>query len=433
MGTGERGSLATGGESASDPRRELLQRIAASPAFQKSRRLRDFLIYVGERALTDPDNSVREHEVGVAVFGWTPGQDYSEDTVVRVQASQLRKKLQLYFATEGAGESLRIDIPRGSYMPVFFEREPEVDGLPGAPAAPGRDRHDRRLILGLGGLSVALFVCCAWLGASCLGLRHRLSDGLALRPNVERLWRQMFGSAGDAHVVLADSNLTILHDLMRRQMGLANYQRRQFSTEAERYIESPVLRDMALKVMNREYTHIGDAILVRQVALTAASVGLTTDIVFARDAGPGDFSGHNAILSGPRRANPWVELFEDRLNFRSEFDEEKRQSSLVNLAPQAGEASRYVATWNHEGFCHVAYLPNLDRTGSVLVISGTEMSASAAGAEFITSEDWVKQLYARLGLRAGQRIPHFEVLLRTQLVLSAAPRFELIAHRVIRP
>jgi len=57
-----------------------------------------------------------------------------------------------------------------------------------------------------------------------------------------------------------------------------------------------------------------------------------------------------------------------------------------------------------------------------------------AGAEFVTSERWVKELLSRLAVEEGDDpIPHFEVLLRAQLALGAVTSFEIVAHRAINP
>src|SRR5687768_5334827 len=98
-----------------DPRWELAERVAASPSFQRSKRVRDFLLFICRRALQDENAPIREAEIRTAVFGRSPDADDPEDTLVRVQASQLRKRLQVYFATEGAEERMVIEVPKGSY------------------------------------------------------------------------------------------------------------------------------------------------------------------------------------------------------------------------------------------------------------------------------------------------------------------------------
>jgi hypothetical protein len=113
--------------------RELLERIAASGPFQKSKRLRDLLLYLGERSLQSPHCTLREQEIGVKVFGRPPDYDTSHDTLVRVHVSQLRKKLQDYFRAEGRKEPLVIEIPKGSYVPLFRPRTETAETEPGAP------------------------------------------------------------------------------------------------------------------------------------------------------------------------------------------------------------------------------------------------------------------------------------------------------------
>src|SRR5581483_6621208 len=106
-----------------EERRALLQRVLWSRQIQKSARIRDFLSYVCERAIQEPDAEVHEQEIGLRVFGRTQGYDTTADNVVRVTASQARKKLDLYFSSDGASEPVILEIPKGQYTPIFRERE----------------------------------------------------------------------------------------------------------------------------------------------------------------------------------------------------------------------------------------------------------------------------------------------------------------------
>jgi hypothetical protein len=413
-----------------DSRWELVQRLASSLAFLKSRRLREFLLFVCERAIRDPENVVREQEIGVVVFGRPADFDPSEDTLVRVQASQLRKRLLQYFAAEGAAEPIVIEIPKGTYMPVFRPREaPVVEPAP-AEAPPPAKGVDWRLILGP--VVVLLAAACVWLFMQNRELHGRLNDGGEPRPSVDRLWKQMFGDR-HTYVVLSDGTLTMFEDLLHRQLSPTQYQRQQFKSMAEEQFTDPNTLDFARKLMNRQFTSMADVGLALRVTRLNAAHGIPTDVIFARGAATQHFKSHNAVLAGPRRANPWIELFEGKMNFRSRFDEEARMSHIDNVVPRPGEDKTYDVRWDRLGYCRVAYLPNLDMAGGVLILSGTDMSSTDAGAEFISSERWVQPLLATLGTTAEGTIPYFEVLLRAQLVLGAAPSFEPIAHRVIAP
>lgn len=98
-------------------RLDVVQRVASSPILKESKRLRELFLFLCERALHDPGMAIHEQEVGTEVFGRPADYDTSEDTLVRVHASRLRKKLQQYFSSEGLHEPIVIEIPKGGYPP----------------------------------------------------------------------------------------------------------------------------------------------------------------------------------------------------------------------------------------------------------------------------------------------------------------------------
>ncbi|MGC8793377.1 MAG: hypothetical protein ACP5U2_08300 [Bryobacteraceae bacterium] len=88
-----------------DPRWQLVLRVADSSAFAKAPVLREFLLYVCERALLG-ETEIKEQQIGCEVFGRPPGNNAAEDNIVRVRAREVRQRLERYFQTEGAGEPL---------------------------------------------------------------------------------------------------------------------------------------------------------------------------------------------------------------------------------------------------------------------------------------------------------------------------------------
>src|SRR5580693_8820417 len=102
-----------------DARWQLIERITASPAFQKSARLRDLLCFMAERSIHGQLQDLTEHQIGSTVFG--KAKDYSvvEDSSVRVHVRQLRLKLHEYFDGEGRGETSVVEIPKGAYTTLF--------------------------------------------------------------------------------------------------------------------------------------------------------------------------------------------------------------------------------------------------------------------------------------------------------------------------
>lgn len=89
------------------------RRILDSEGLRRSGRLRELLTYLLKRASAAPDSPIREQDIGSEVYGRRPDYDTSHDTIVRVQITQLRKKLERYYETEGAHDELILTIPRG--------------------------------------------------------------------------------------------------------------------------------------------------------------------------------------------------------------------------------------------------------------------------------------------------------------------------------
>ena len=102
---------------------------------------------------------------------------------------------------------------------------------------------------------------------------------------------------------------------------------------------------------------------------------------------------------------------------------------FVNRSPHAGEPTAFQAEWRRNGYCRVAYLPNPNHTGNVLLIYRSDVISTEAGGRYATSEGSLRQLRYKLGLKAGDSIPYFELLRRTQVVNNTVPWFELVAYR----
>jgi hypothetical protein len=407
--------------------RELLQRVAAAPRFQKSKRLRELLLYLGERGLQDPAYILREQEIGVDVFGRSADYDTSHDTLVRVQVSQLRKKLQEYFSEEGRDELLIIEIPKGNYAPVFRPRAELLETAPAAapylpPQTAPASAPKRRPTFWLGmGAGLLLMGLAWWLSGS---FRQP-----AVNRTVTDLWRQLFGNGQTTYAVLADVNLMIFENLIGRTIPVSEYETHEFDALAEQYIPDPAQRALAHEVVNRVATSVSDVLATREFGVVAASQRLPLNLLSARDSSSSLVSSQNTILLGSLRSNPWVSLFENQMNFQTDYQEKPAAVRFVNRSPLAGEAADYRAEWRRTGYCRVVFLSNPKRTGNVLVISGTDVISTEAGARFVTSEDSIRQLRQKLGLRPGELFPHFEVLLQTQVLNDSIPWFELVAYR----
>ncbi|HEX8812744.1 MAG TPA: hypothetical protein VF742_12205, partial [Terracidiphilus sp.] len=114
--------------------RRHVETILASSAFAGRKRTQDFLRLIVSHTLDGEYDSLRERMIGAEMFGRPVSYDTGSDSVVRVRASEVRKKLAQFYADSGSRQfPVRIELPSGSYLPRFHFDGPE--GEPGHESA----------------------------------------------------------------------------------------------------------------------------------------------------------------------------------------------------------------------------------------------------------------------------------------------------------
>ena len=119
-----------GGDVPPEAIREELTRVLNSHEFRTSKRSQDFLRYVVENTLQGHIDLLKERTIGIDVFGRSTSYEPSDDATVRVKAGDVRKRLGIYYAEQGARDPVRIELPAGTYVPEFRRAdhtEPPVD------------------------------------------------------------------------------------------------------------------------------------------------------------------------------------------------------------------------------------------------------------------------------------------------------------------
>ena len=156
--------------------REALIRVLASHEFRTSKRSQDFLRYIVEHTLNGQAEFLKERTIGIEVFGRTTDYDPSEDATVRVKASEVRKRLSLYYSDQGAHDRVRIELPLGSYVPEFRQAEiapapPEPSPAPEMPVMPLPP--PRRVTVHIGPRLLALAALLCLVAGGIVWLRTR--------------------------------------------------------------------------------------------------------------------------------------------------------------------------------------------------------------------------------------------------------------------
>jgi adenylate cyclase len=99
-----------------------LDEALSSPLFRKAERQSRFLRFVVDVALQSPEATIKEFDIAVAVYDRRPDYDPRTDPIVRVEAARLRARLREYYAVTPP-ERVRIDLPKGGYLPLFISVE----------------------------------------------------------------------------------------------------------------------------------------------------------------------------------------------------------------------------------------------------------------------------------------------------------------------
>jgi Tol biopolymer transport system component len=99
--------------------RSEVEKILASPRFTHSERLKRFLRFSVEEALAGRGENLKEYVLALAVFDKDASHDPGADPIVRVEARRLRARLKEYYESDGRADPIRIDIPKGAYVPLF--------------------------------------------------------------------------------------------------------------------------------------------------------------------------------------------------------------------------------------------------------------------------------------------------------------------------
>ena len=105
-----------------------LEQVLAGRAFQGAGRSGALLRFLIERTLAGQADQLKEYTVGAEALGRGAAFDPRSDSIVRVEVSRLRGRLDLYYATEGASDPVRILVPKGSYVPTFEMASPTSSG-----------------------------------------------------------------------------------------------------------------------------------------------------------------------------------------------------------------------------------------------------------------------------------------------------------------
>jgi hypothetical protein len=423
-----------GPELRADARWQLIERIIASPPFQKSARLRELLRFMAERSIRGEIQDLSEHRIGSAVFGKAEGYSVVEDSSVRVHVRQLRLKLHEYFDGEGREEPSIVEIPKGAYTTLFRPVEHRTSSNPAPPVAQQQ-------------IGAGLWIrVLPWVLAACF-----LTTTIVVwfsRPTIAKTpgppWplAALFNPPDKpVEVVVADVNYGMTRLVDEQPVTLERYLSPSYRSGEDLSNAHPTGREarMMKYLSGSLLTSYADLVVVDTLVRLSGSSRDWLAVRSARELRPRDLEAGNFVFVGSPSSNPWVSYFQDKLNFRE--GEGKVGESLKffqNAHPKPDEQATYQGLdftgSSGEDYATISLLPLANGRGSVLILQGLQQEGTEAAGLFLADANNRQKLQAALGFSGSPTQPiYFETLIRTKAVAGAPNATSIVATRVINP
>lgn len=377
-----------------------LDRMLRSRHFRNSRRYPAFLAHIVHHTLDGDLDSLKERILGIEVFKRPHDYDTGADPVVRITAGEVRKRIALYYHDEGTEQELRIELPPGSYVPVFLasaaapqESAAALWSVPAEPLAddhPHEPRPNRNLRKWLfTGISV-LIVLIAIAGFGGL---------LWLSSPVESMWRPFFGSPDPVLIVVGSPSSGTTVPMDSHSHVHLSFNDALALSDITGLLD---IHDQGYRVQTASVTSLDD-LRKRPVILISAFL------------------------------NPWSSRILDPLRFSL-----LRQKIADNGSTIVGSIIDHKnpgATWsfdftqpptvNTKDYAIVARL-NSDLTeGPVLIVAGLGAGGTESAGEFVSSPEYLKQV-SRIA-PANWRNKNLELVLEVPMVDGKAGHARIVA------
>ena len=413
----------------------LVARVADSELFQKAPRLREFLLYAAECTLENRLSEVREQVIAERVFSRRSDFQGTQDSIVRAEARNLRKRLESYFAAEGTDEMVIVSMPKGGYA-LAFEPRPAAaclevfsTALPVSLSAPPAEISESPSAstarFGRGPLLLGLI--CSLLAMGALGYtlgsfegRMRVEQRLQITQPILP-FSALFGQHRQSVIVTSDTGFMQIATLAHRSLSLDDYIARSYP-EVPGVMPPDLIRNWNLYEFTdgREMSIAG--LILSSYPQFAGRIALRS----GHEATLADLKTHTAILIGSPISNPWAQLFEDRLNFHCEFDGSGRI-----LFHGGGQQYPNADDIQHgRTYARLAFLPGSNDTPAALLIAGTTAQSTEAAGELVADRTRFARTLRAIGIDPTGPARFFEILLRSNVFVGGSTVPEVAAWQL---
>jgi len=353
-----------------------LSALLRSGMVREKTQLHSLLVYLGTKAIETPAEPLKEYTIGVDALGKPADYDPRLDPTVRVEVAKLRKRLTEHYQGAGADHPVRLEIPKGAYLPVFVAAPPVAE-------SPRRRVVSRWRVLALAGVALAAAIAAPWL------VERRSRPRLA--PELETFWAPHFDGVPTLLVYGAP--------LFLKMQG--TFFRNPDVNRPEDFAENAKTQRVLGALEPREsrpthtFTGIGEAEALFYITRLLAARGAILMVERSNTVGWEELKGKHVIFLGGRKFNPQL----PNLPFKPKFQAINRK--IVNLEPAAGEPAEYLTAslTSHgeitEEYTLISVYPGFSQHTRLVTLECSSTEGTLAAAEFLTRPDLVGQLLAR--------------------------------------
>ena len=398
---------------ADEVRREL-HSILESRVFHGSKRCQQFLEYVVEKSLSGEPGALKERTIAMEVFGRQHPANLNDDTIVRVGAREVRKRLAQYYVTpEGAASTLRIDLPPGSYAPVF--RHPvelhEVEEHP--PAA--RPRRPILLLMGAVIVAVVAFVAYARLTAP--------------DPNAvafARFWDPAFHASEP--LLLAVGNPIVYHPSSRaRMMSESRLPPQPIPLQRPIQLPPDELDGSDMVPVFNQYVGFGDLVTATEISAMMAKHAKPLRVRLASSVAFADMRQTQTLLIGAF-TNRWT--MELGQNWRFQFTRPKNGAAEIMDTTNGRQWS--VSSKDDgsapEDYILIGRIRNSSAGGFLVLAAGVKQFGTEAAGRVLTDPAQLGAILNRLPV--GWESKNLQVVLHAKVIGNAPAQPEVVASHV---